>query len=96
MSHITKERLLREEAAKEGERIYEQDLKSLIEPSENGKFVAIHTPSGDYALGETLIDATDQLRKRWPEAVRGEVYARGVGRRTLVHARTPRGVGIHE
>lgn len=69
----------REEAARAGEQIYDQRLKLLLEPAHNGHVVAIHLPSQEYFLGDSLLEAADRLRQNYPNAARGEVYARGVG-----------------
>jgi hypothetical protein len=88
--------LVKEEAARLGEAIYEQQLRPLLEPTSSGQVVAIHLPSGDYFLGRSLLEATDRLRQKYPSAARGEVYARGVGQRAVIHARTPRVTGSQE
>ena len=80
----------REETAQAGEHIYEQHFKSLLEPAHTGRVVAIHIPSRDYFLGDSLLEVSDRLRKRYPNAGRGEVYTRGVGERVVIRAHTPR------
>ncbi|HSB10137.1 MAG TPA: hypothetical protein VLM38_11680 [Blastocatellia bacterium] len=80
----------REETARAGERIYEQRLKAVLEPDHKGRVVAVHIPSEDYFLGDSLLEASDRLRDKYPHAARGDVYARGVGERALIRARTPR------
>jgi len=80
----------REEAAQVGETIYEQQLKSLLEPACLGQIVAIHLPSQEYFLGRSFLEAADLLRQKYPNAAHGEVYARGVGQRAVIRARTPR------
>jgi len=81
---------IREEAARLGESIYEQQLKSLLEPACRGQVVAIYLPSREYFLGHSLLEASDCLRQKYPDAVRGEVYARGVGEPAVIRAHTPR------
>lgn len=87
---------IRERAAQIGESIYEQYLKPLLEPACLGQFVAIHIPSREYFLGHSLIEAADLLRRKYPNAARGEVYARGVGQRAAIRARSPRITGIQK
>jgi hypothetical protein len=82
--------IIREKAARAGESIYEQQLKSLLEPACNGQIVAIHLPSQEYFLGHSLLEAADRLRQKYPSAARGEIYARGVGERVVIRAHTPR------
>ena len=83
----------REEAARAGEHIYEQSLRSLLEPAHNGRLVLIHLPSHDYFLGDSLMEGSDRLRERYPQSSKGEVYARRVGQPAVVRARTPRVTG---
>lgn len=87
---------IRERAAEIGESIYEQCLKLLLEPAYMGQFVAIHLPSREYFLGHSLLEAADHLRQKYPNAARGEVYARGVGNRAAIRARSPRIIGIQK
>ena len=70
--------VMREEAARAGERIYERRLKAVLEADSEGRVVAIHIPSEDYFLGDSLLEASDLLREKYPLAAHGDVYARGV------------------
>ena len=80
---------LRDGAAHAGERIYVNQLNSL-EPEHNGRLVAIHIPTREYFLGDSLIEATDRLRQKHQDATIGEVYTRRIGEPAVVRARTPR------
>ena len=80
----------KEETAHVGERIYEQNLKSLLEPLHTGRVVTIHLPTNDYFLGDSLLEASDNLRMKHPEADRGQVYARKIGEPVMISLRTPR------
>ena len=82
--------ITRREAAKAGECLYEERLKPMLEPTHNGKLVAIHIPSREYFLGESLLEVSDRLREKYPQAAPGEIYARGVGDRAVIRTRTPR------
>jgi hypothetical protein len=62
--------------AEVGERLYEERLKSKLEPKHNGKIVVIDAESGDYFLGENLQEANEQARKKYPNNV---FYAIKVG-----------------
>jgi hypothetical protein len=62
-----------------GKAIYQEKIKHLVEPAENGKFVVIDVESGDYELDEQIIPALDRLRDRHPNAI---TYAGRVGFRT--------------
>lgn len=84
----------KEETARLGEEIYAREIKSILEPADNGQVVAIHLPSHEYFLGQSLLEAADRLREQYPKATRGEVYARAIGDNVLIRARTPRVTGI--
>ncbi len=62
--------------AEVGERLYEERLKSKLEPKHNGKIVVIDAESGDYFLGENLHEANERARKKYPNNV---FYAIKVG-----------------
>lgn len=81
---------IREEVARVGEEIYEHHLRSTLEPDHNGQLVAIHIPSQEYFLGDSLLEASHYLRQKYPRAGRGEVYTRGVGQQAVIRAHTPR------
>ena len=89
MSTQTDVSAIREEAARAGEDIYEQRLRSVLEPGQRGRVVAIHIPSKEYFLSDSLLEASDGLRNKHPGASRGEVYARRIGEPALMRARTP-------
>jgi len=82
--------LTREAAAQAGESLYETRLKSILEPSHNGKLVAIYISSKEYFVGESLIEASNRLRERHSQAGPGEIYIRGIGTRAVINAHTPR------
>ena len=42
---------------------YKSKLKPILEPQHDGEFVAIHVPSGDYAIGWYSGDATREILK---------------------------------
>ena len=48
--------------------IYQEKIKHLVEPAENGKFIVIDVESGDYEIDEELIPASDRLYARRPNA----------------------------
>ena len=68
-----------EEIARRGDAIYERDIRPQVEPEHDGEFVAIDVDSESWALGEELLDASDRLRTKRPEAV--NVWLLCVGRR---------------
>ncbi len=65
------------ELSRRGLAIYEEKLKAGLEPDQNGQFVAIHVPTGDYAVGRSSADATRQLLKAHPPD--GQLVIRKIG-----------------
>ncbi len=59
-----------DEIGDRAEKIYQEQIKPLVEPQENGKFIAIDIESGDYEIANKLIVASHRLRDRHPESVR--------------------------
>ncbi|MFQ6032784.1 MAG: hypothetical protein ACE5K2_07675 [Candidatus Zixiibacteriota bacterium] len=51
----------------EGERIYREKLKPLLEPEHKGKIVAIEIESGDYFLGDSVVEAGQRAREKCPD-----------------------------
>lgn len=80
---------IREEVARMGEQIYEH-LRSALEADHNGQLVAIHIPSQEYFLGDSLLEAACHLREKYPRAGRGEVYTRGIGQPVVIRAHASR------
>ncbi|MBC8134697.1 MAG: hypothetical protein H8F28_02285 [Fibrella sp.] len=46
--------------------IYNRKLKPILEPAENGRVVAIHIDSEDYATGRNSPEARRAIRARYP------------------------------
>ncbi|MGH9835020.1 MAG: hypothetical protein ACREBD_34770 [Blastocatellia bacterium] len=61
-------RYSKEEFARRGDGIYEQQIKPLLNESDNGKFVLIDIETGDYEMDADEIAASDRLLARRPEA----------------------------
>ena len=51
-----------EEIGRLGDAIYERDIRPHVETTHHGKIVSIDVDSGDYAVGDSVIAATDRLR----------------------------------
>ena len=56
--------------------IYQEKIRHLVEPGENGKYIVIDVKSGDYEIDEEHIAASARLRARRPNAA---TYAGRVG-----------------
>ena len=65
--------------------IYE-DIRPIVEPGNEGKFVAIDIETGAYEVGADELTAPDQLLARVPD---GQVWLRRIGSR-YVHRFGPR------
>ena len=63
---MSNEELTIDEVCDRAREIYRQKIKHLVEPQENGKFVAIDIESGDYEIDEDDIAAEDRLEERRP------------------------------
>jgi hypothetical protein len=50
----------------QAQRLYTERLQSLLEPTNNNRFVAIEPESGDYFLGDTFDDAVRLARAKYP------------------------------
>ena len=59
----------KEEIARLGKEIYERDIRSKVEADHHGKVVAIDVDTGQWAMGDNAIAATDRLREKRPGAV---------------------------
>ena len=51
--------------------IYQEKIKPLVEPQEQGKFIVIDVVSGDYEIDEEIVEAFDRMKTRRPESVAG-------------------------
>ena len=64
----TKRRYSKEEFARRGDAIYENDVRPQLKPDDEGKFAAIDIDSGMYAVDVDELQAGDRLRARIPDA----------------------------
>ena len=71
-----------DEVCERGRRIYEEQIKHLVEPQENGKFIVIDIESGDYEIDEEHPAASQRMRERRPRSVR---YAGRIGEDATYH-----------
>ena len=73
----------REEAIRLGKEIYERDIRQKVEDSHHGEIISIDVESGDWAIGDSVIAATDSLWAQRPEAV--DIYSLRIGYGVLRH-----------
>jgi hypothetical protein len=52
-----------------GQRLYDERLRELLEPSQTRRYVAIEPVSGEYFLGDTDTEALLEARRALPEAM---------------------------
>lgn len=52
--------------AEKGEAVYQEKIKEILEPKENGRFVAIDVDSGEYFLGDDALSAVTTAREKYP------------------------------
>jgi hypothetical protein len=53
--------------ASQGEMLYTQRIKAIVEPAHMGEYIAIEVVSGDYFLGMTLVEAATKARAAYPQ-----------------------------
>ena len=73
----------REEAIRLGKEIYERDIRQKVEEAHHGEIISIDVESGDWAIGDSVIAATDSLWAQRPDAV--GIYSLRIGYGVLRH-----------
>jgi hypothetical protein len=67
---MLQENLSGQEVSRLGEELYEKKLRGIVETPENiGRMISIDVASGDYAIADDPLKASDMVRERHPEAV---------------------------
>ncbi len=84
-----------DEVARRGEELYERSVRALVEPENDGRFLALDVESGDYELADEALAASRRLRERRPGAVAylvrvGRSAAFRIGGRRLRSEHAPR------
>jgi hypothetical protein len=69
-----------EETARRGDELYEREVRAKVEPTNQGKIVAIDTTTGSYAVGDTALAASKHLLSQHPQA---EIWFVRIGHRAL-------------
>lgn len=75
-------RYSKEEFARRGDAIYEQELCPVLEKDHEGKFVAIDIETGAYEVDDDELVASDRLLIRVPSA---QIWLRRIGSRYARH-----------
>jgi hypothetical protein len=58
----------KDEHARRGTALYEDQVRSMVEPGNNGKIVALDIDSGDFEVAENRLTASQRLFARHPDA----------------------------
>jgi hypothetical protein len=83
-------RYSKEEHAKRGTEVYEQNVRPLVETGNEGKVVAIDVDSGDFDTAEGTLAASQRLLVRRPDA---QIWCVRIGHRA-VHRFGPRSTKV--
>ncbi|HEY3330154.1 MAG TPA: hypothetical protein VGK19_09060 [Capsulimonadaceae bacterium] len=67
--------------AAKGETIYDETIKTVVEPDNFGRYVSIDTVSGHYELGDDHLATVDALYAAFPDAV---PYTKRIGYKSAV------------
>ena len=73
----------REEAVRLDKEIYGRDIRPQVEDAHHGEIISIDVESGDWAVGDSVIAATDRLWAQRPGAV--DIYSLRIGYGVLRH-----------
>lgn len=57
------------EIARIGEKLYEDKIKVLVEPINNGDFLAIEIESAEYLLGKTAEEVLLKAKEKFPNKI---------------------------
>ncbi len=76
-----RQRRPKEETARLGDEIYRRDIGGQVEADHDGEYVAIDVDSGNWAIAESELAASDLLLGQCPEAI--DVWLLRVGYRAV-------------
>jgi hypothetical protein len=79
---VSQPRYTKEEFARRGDAIYENELRLILERGNEGKFVAIDIDTGSYEVDSDELAASDRLLTRVPNA---QIWLRRIGSRYARH-----------
>ena len=65
---IRQPRYSKEEFARRGDEIYENQVRSQVEEGNHGKIAAIDIETGTFEVADEILDATNRLFERLPDA----------------------------
>ena len=73
----------REESIRRGKDIYERDIRPQVEDAHHGEIISIDVESGNWAIGDSVIAATDLLWAQHPDTI--DIYSLRIGYGVLRH-----------
>lgn len=79
---VRQRRYSKEEISRRGQALYETQIKQQVEADNYGKIVAIDIETGDFAIADTVLLATNQLFDRCPTA---QPWIIRIGHRAVYH-----------
>ena len=68
--------LTTEQVAHRGEAIYQEKIKSAVEPKHRGRFVAINVATGEYEIDDRMLPALQRAQAKWRDK---QLYVKRVG-----------------
>ena len=83
---VRQPRYSKEEHARRGTELYEQQIRPQVEAGNHGRIVAIDVDSGAFEVAEDTLSAADRLLARYPDA---QIWFERIGHRG-VHRFGPR------
>ncbi len=75
-----------QEILRKGEEIYQQQLKSTLEPSKNGTYVVIEVDSEKHFLGATKDETVLEAKKEFPDKI---LFVRRIGETERIASYSP-------
>ena len=73
------ERITAQKVARRGRQLYEERIRSRVEPEHDGRFLVVDVDSGEYALADDELEAFARAREKTPEE--GVLFLIRVGHR---------------
>ncbi len=58
------------EVARRGDEIYDRDIRAIVEPEHDGKFLVLDVVSGDYEIDDDDSEANRRSKAKHPAGVR--------------------------
>jgi hypothetical protein len=65
----TENALTTDQVAAKGQKIYDEKLKGILEAENKGKFVVIEVESGDYFVADTVLEALQKAKEKYPNKI---------------------------